>query len=84
MSHAVLEEKTWVAVTGQSHSIFLSLVNRKTRLTLIVNAESTTNLMAALAAPNPAYNGSQAITVFGVEARNENALLSYCNIECLS
>ncbi|KAF9447255.1 hypothetical protein P691DRAFT_707098 [Macrolepiota fuliginosa MF-IS2] len=53
VSHAVLEEKAWIAVT--------------------INSGSSDGLKAALTTPNAAYDGTQAISVFGVEARNENA-----------
>jgi hypothetical protein len=53
LAHAVLEERTWVALS--------------------VNSGSSANLLSAISTPNPAYNGSQAITVFAVEARNEGA-----------
>lgn len=38
-----------------------------------VNAGASDGLQAATDNPDPAYNGSQAITVYVVEARNENA-----------
>ncbi|KAF6760350.1 hypothetical protein DFP72DRAFT_103929 [Ephemerocybe angulata] len=38
-----------------------------------INPESSTRLTAALASPNAAYDGTQAITGYGVEARSENA-----------
>ena len=41
---------------------------------LSVNPGSSSRLTAALAAPNASYDGSEVITAYGVEARNENAL----------
>lgn len=38
-----------------------------------INPESSTRLTAALVSPNAAYDGTQAITGYGVEARSENA-----------
>ncbi|KAF9444277.1 hypothetical protein P691DRAFT_677928 [Macrolepiota fuliginosa MF-IS2] len=52
VSRAVLEDKTWIAVT--------------------INPGTSSALDAALTTPNATYDGSQAISVFGVEARNEN------------
>ncbi|KAG6845242.1 hypothetical protein H0H93_016149, partial [Arthromyces matolae] len=50
---AVIEEKTWVAIT--------------------IHSGATSRLQASYASPNPSYDGSEAITVYGEEARNENA-----------
>ncbi|KDR71082.1 hypothetical protein GALMADRAFT_254253 [Galerina marginata CBS 339.88] len=38
-----------------------------------INEGTSLRLEAASAVPDPGYNGSQAITAYGVEARNENA-----------
>lgn len=39
-----------------------------------VNSDSSSRLTASLTTPNATYNGTDAITVFAVEGRNENAL----------
>ena len=44
------------------------------KLTVEVNPEATTKLQASLVSSNASYDGSEAISVFSVEARNENAL----------
>ncbi|KAJ2917965.1 hypothetical protein MD484_g2461, partial [Candolleomyces efflorescens] len=41
-----------------------------------INPGSSSRLTAALAAPNASYDGSEVITAYGVEARNENAFRS--------
>ena len=38
-----------------------------------VNPGSSARLSAALASPNSSYDGSEAITAYAEEARNENA-----------
>ncbi|KJA24382.1 hypothetical protein HYPSUDRAFT_214573 [Hypholoma sublateritium FD-334 SS-4] len=66
VGHAILQEKSWVAIT--------------------VNEGSSARLAASLASPNAAYNGTTAVTAFGVEGRNENGfrnLLSPATISIL-
>ncbi|KAG6844444.1 hypothetical protein H0H87_006898 [Tephrocybe sp. NHM501043] len=45
----------------------------KTWAAIAIHAGSTARLQASLATPNASYDGSEAITVYGTEARNENA-----------
>jgi len=67
---AVLEEHTWVAITSGVACFSLRIIfNAKT-----VNPGSTSRLAASLTTPNATYDGADAITVFAVEARNENGL----------
>ncbi|KAF9558183.1 hypothetical protein CPC08DRAFT_22756 [Agrocybe pediades] len=40
---------------------------------ITINTAASSNLQDAMVFPDPSYNGSRAITVYGVEARNENA-----------
>ena len=63
------DNQIWVAVisTCQLTPQFSLLIS------LAVNEGASSRLDAAILNPDPSYNGSEAITVFGVEARNENA-----------
>ena len=67
---AVLEEHTWAAITSEVARFSLRIIVDSR----IVNPGSTTRLNASLTTPNATYDGADAITVFAVEARNENAL----------
>ena len=69
---AVLEEGAWLAIISMFRLLSINIGLRLTQI--IVNEGSTSRLNQSLFSPNPSYNGSQALTVFGVEARNENAL----------
>ncbi|PPQ93065.1 hypothetical protein CVT25_011941 [Psilocybe cyanescens] len=40
---------------------------------VVVNADATSRLESSVANPNASYNGAEAITIYGNEARNENA-----------
>lgn len=71
LANAVVEQKIWVALAGMPtfHVPALNATHSHP-----VNANATANLTASYANPDRTYNGSQAITVYAVEARNENAL----------
>ncbi|KAG6888299.1 hypothetical protein C0995_009298 [Termitomyces sp. Mi166 len=53
LSHAVVEQQTWVAVA--------------------INPGASERLQASYSNPNSSYDGRDAVTVYGAEARNENA-----------
>ncbi|PBK60880.1 hypothetical protein ARMSODRAFT_897433 [Armillaria solidipes] len=52
------------------------VVDEKTWVVVVVNSNATTALQYALSSVNSSYDGSEAITVYVVEARNENAYRS--------
>ncbi|KAF8915948.1 hypothetical protein CPB85DRAFT_1217167 [Mucidula mucida] len=49
------------------------VVEQKTWVAVVVHADATSNLTSAINNQDASYNGSQAVTFFAVEARNENA-----------
>ncbi|TRM69268.1 hypothetical protein BD626DRAFT_391845 [Schizophyllum amplum] len=53
-----------------------SVVNEKVWVAVVINNGATSNLNSAIAATDASYNGSSAVTAYGVEARNENAYRS--------
>lgn len=71
VSNAVSEHKTWIAVTSMSTC---PPAIKKLTLDTLVNPGASTRLTTALENPDPTYDGSQAISIFASEARNENAL----------
>ncbi|KAJ3753495.1 hypothetical protein EV361DRAFT_794479 [Lentinula raphanica] len=48
------------------------VVEQKTWIAVVVNANATSNLQSAVASTDSSYNGSAAITVYGNQARSEN------------
>ncbi|PPQ88905.1 hypothetical protein CVT25_009140 [Psilocybe cyanescens] len=60
-------------VTDVAHA----LKDEQTWVAVVINAGASDGLQAATDNPDPAYNGSQAITVYVVEARNENAYRAF-------
>ncbi|KAI0036877.1 hypothetical protein K488DRAFT_75663 [Vararia minispora EC-137] len=52
------------------------VVDEKAWIIVSVNANATNNLNQAVSSANAAYNASLAVTVYGEEARNENAYRS--------
>ncbi|KAG7451801.1 uncharacterized protein BT62DRAFT_880958 [Guyanagaster necrorhizus] len=52
------------------------VVEQKTWIAVVVNSNATTALQYAVSSVNSSYDGSEAITVYAVEARNENAYRS--------
>ncbi|CAA7263441.1 unnamed protein product [Cyclocybe aegerita] len=50
-----------------------SLKENEAWAAIVINDGASANLANALLSPNGSYNGSEAITAYGVEARNENA-----------
>ncbi|TFK61771.1 hypothetical protein BDN72DRAFT_777884 [Pluteus cervinus] len=49
------------------------VLNEKVWVAIAINANASTQLRASLAKPDPSYDSTKAISVYGVEARNENA-----------
>ncbi|PPR02814.1 hypothetical protein CVT26_009600 [Gymnopilus dilepis] len=74
-----LSAVTWTVISPSQFphgpsDVAAALLDEQTWAAITINAGSTSRLMSSLASPNSSYDGSEAITVFGVEARNENAL----------
>ena len=70
VSKAVLNEKCWIAVS--SKALFLYTPCQCTHLSL-VNPGASDRLNAAISSANNSYDNSAAVTLWGNEARNENA-----------
>ena len=70
VADAVREERTWVAIT--SASAHCSHLTHDTNMGS-VNKGASERLRRSLGTPNATYDGKDAISVFAVEARNENA-----------
>ncbi|KAK7047305.1 hypothetical protein VNI00_006536 [Paramarasmius palmivorus] len=64
------------AFPGGVDDISHKIVDEKAWVAIVINSGATEALNSALASADAAYNGSAAITVYGVEARNENAFRS--------
>lgn len=58
---------------GGVNEVANNVAEEKTWVAVTVNSGASSRLSAALASPNASYDGSQAISVYGAEARNENA-----------
>ncbi|KAG6835079.1 hypothetical protein H0H93_005040 [Arthromyces matolae] len=69
LANAVVQQHTWVAVTSTSITRLL----RPTYDDRTVNPGASARLEASYANPNSSYNGSEAVSVYAAEARNENA-----------
>ncbi|KAF9044944.1 hypothetical protein BJ165DRAFT_1347224 [Panaeolus papilionaceus] len=72
---------TWTVVPATEFASSVSnlanyVVDEKIWVALAINQGASDRLEASLANPNPDYDGALAITVFAVEARNENAYRS--------
>ncbi|PBK93451.1 hypothetical protein ARMGADRAFT_929201 [Armillaria gallica] len=71
---------TWTERTSREFSgpeeVANLVVDEKTWVAVVVNSNATTALQYALSSVNSSYDGSEAITVYVVEARNENAYRS--------
>ncbi|ESK88543.1 response to drug-related protein [Moniliophthora roreri MCA 2997] len=61
------------AFPGGSSEIAAKLVDEKAWVAVVINSGVTDALNSAVRSADASYNGSTAVTVFGVEARNENA-----------
>ncbi|KAL1745590.1 hypothetical protein HDZ31DRAFT_81860 [Schizophyllum fasciatum] len=53
-----------------------AILNEKTWVALVINNGATSNLQSAIQSVDASYNGTSALTAFGMEARNENAYRS--------
>ncbi|TFK64264.1 hypothetical protein BDN72DRAFT_872108 [Pluteus cervinus] len=49
------------------------VLNEKTWIAITINANSSSQLQASLANPEPSYDPTKVLSVYAVEARNENA-----------
>ncbi|KAK0209174.1 hypothetical protein DFS33DRAFT_1380646 [Desarmillaria ectypa] len=56
------------------------VVDQKTWTAVVVNSNATTALQSALSSVNSSYDGSEVITVYTVEARNENTYYTLNNL----
>ncbi|KAJ3783309.1 hypothetical protein GGU10DRAFT_317086 [Lentinula aff. detonsa] len=68
---------TWSQVSssnfpGGPGEVGNDVVEQKTWIAVVVNANATSNLQSAVASVDSFYNGSSAITVYGNQARSEN------------
>lgn len=70
LSKAVLNEKCWIAVS--SEAMPLHAHGHCTHLS-VVNSGASDRLNAAISSANNSYDNSAAVTLWGNEARNENA-----------
>jgi hypothetical protein len=73
VGHVVVEQQTWTAITSTFFPLTHSTPRADISLSPTVNPGSSDRLQASYTSPNASYDGSDAITVFGNEARNENA-----------
>jgi hypothetical protein len=48
-------------------------VNERAWAIIAINSGASDRLQAAIAAKDPSYDGSKAVTAWGIEARNEQA-----------
>jgi hypothetical protein len=71
VADALIQQKTWVAVTSTlpfSLPGTFAITDK-----CVVNGGATARLQSSYVSPNASYNGTDAITVYADEARNENA-----------
>ncbi|KAK1226199.1 hypothetical protein PQX77_010781 [Marasmius sp. AFHP31] len=61
---------------GGRDEVANSVLNEKVWVAVVINAAATDTLNSALSSANANYNGSSAVTVYGDEARSENAFRS--------
>ena len=71
IADAVVEEKIWIVVTG---TLLILPVIFLANPVVSVNPGASNKLTTALSQPNVTYDGSEALSIFASEARNENAL----------
>ncbi|RDB16010.1 Nitrosoguanidine resistance protein SNG1 [Hypsizygus marmoreus] len=76
-----LGKVTWTAVPASQFPDGLgqlgnAVVNEQTWVAIAIHAGSTARLQASYASPNASYTGTDTITVYAAEARNENAYRS--------
>ncbi|KAF8965752.1 hypothetical protein BDZ97DRAFT_1810828 [Flammula alnicola] len=72
---------TWSVVPasqfpGGAGAVGAAVLEEHTWVAITINEGSTARLSASFTSPNASYNGADAITIFAVEARNENAFRS--------
>ena len=70
---ALVDEQTWVAVTSKFEQASTHAHSFLTMTWFLVNEGVSDRLASSIASPDPLYNGSEAMTMYGAEARNENA-----------
>lgn len=63
--------------SGGAAEVANLVVNQKTWIAVVVNSNATTALQSAVSTANSSYDGSEAITVYAIEARNENAYRAF-------
>ncbi|XP_006462285.1 hypothetical protein AGABI2DRAFT_119143 [Agaricus bisporus var. bisporus H97] len=69
---------SWAVVSkdrfrGGPNEVSNAVSEHKTWIAVTINSGASTRLTTALENPDPTYDGSQAISIFASEARNENA-----------
>ncbi|KAL0572094.1 hypothetical protein V5O48_009872 [Marasmius crinis-equi] len=62
--------------SGGSTEVANRIVDEKAWVAIVVNSGATAVLNSAVTSANSSYDGTQAVTVYGEEARNENAFRS--------
>ncbi|KAK0465933.1 uncharacterized protein EV420DRAFT_1636491 [Desarmillaria tabescens] len=62
--------------SGSAGEVADLVVDQKTWIAVVINSNATMALQSALSTVNSSYDGTEAITVYAVEARNENAYRS--------
>ncbi|KAF5328427.1 hypothetical protein D9619_013291 [Psilocybe cf. subviscida] len=60
------------AFPGGAAQVAGMVLEEKTWVAVVVNSGASARLAASLASPNASYDGADAVTVYAVEARNEN------------
>lgn len=73
---------TWSVMPGSNFhngpaDVAQAVVNERCWVAIVVNPQATAKLNAAVSTVNASYNGSLAVTIYAIEARNENALYGF-------
>ncbi|KAF9483273.1 hypothetical protein BDN70DRAFT_873964 [Pholiota conissans] len=72
----------WTTIPSTQFAVGVSglmdaMKDEKAWVAVAINDGATARLQASISSPNASYDGTMAITAFGVEARNENAYRNY-------
>ncbi|KAF5374176.1 hypothetical protein D9615_008810 [Tricholomella constricta] len=78
---SLLGKVTWTAIPasrfpGGAVELAAEVQEERTWAAIAIHSGSTTRLQASYTNPNASYDGSEAITIYAVEARSENAYRS--------
>ncbi|KAF9052135.1 hypothetical protein BJ165DRAFT_1340997 [Panaeolus papilionaceus] len=77
-AHPEAQKITWLTYPasdfpGGPNEVASLVFDEKAWIAVVVNPNASARLMSAIANPDPSYDGSLAVTVYGVEARHEGA-----------